>query len=91
MYSLARRVATGASDPFEAVHRIDLYLRSNYAYRQNVPNHTYPLPAFLSQDRAGYCQQFSGAMALMLRMLGIPSRVATGFAPGGRDPSETTS
>ncbi len=86
MYSLARRVATGASDPFEAVHRIDLYLRSNYAYRHNVPNHTYPLPAFLSQDRAGYCQQFSGAMALMLRMLGIPSRVATGFAPGGRDP-----
>ena len=86
MYALARRLAAGARDPFEAVHRIDLYLRTNYAYRQNVPDHAYPLPAFLSQDRAGYCQQFSGAMALMLRMLGIPSRVATGFAPGGRDP-----
>jgi protein-glutamine gamma-glutamyltransferase len=86
MYSLARRLAAGAADPFEAVHRVDLYLRTHYEYRQNVPNHSYPLPAFLSQDRAGYCQQFSGAMALMLRMLGIPSRVATGFAPGGRDP-----
>jgi transglutaminase-like putative cysteine protease len=86
MYALARRVTAGASNPFEAVHRIDLYLRSNYTYRQNVPNQPYPLPAFLSQDRAGYCQQFSGSMALMLRMLGIPSRVATGFAPGGRDP-----
>ncbi len=86
MYSLARRLAAGASDPFEAAHRVEIYLRSHLAYRQNVPNHSYPLPAFLSQDRAGYCQQFSGAMALMLRMLGIPSRVATGFAPGGRDP-----
>jgi transglutaminase-like putative cysteine protease len=86
MYALARRVTAGARDPFQAVHRIDLYLRTNYTYRQNVPNHAYPLPAFLSQDRAGYCQQFSGAMALMLRMLGIPSRVATGFAPGGREP-----
>ncbi len=86
MYALARRLAAGARDPFQAVHRIDLYLRTNYTYRQNVPNHAYPLPAFVSEDRAGYCQQFSGTMALMLRMLGIPSRVATGFAPGGRDP-----
>jgi transglutaminase-like putative cysteine protease len=86
MYALARRIVAGARDPFQAVHRIDLYLRTHYAYRQNVPSHDYPLPAFLSQDRAGYCQHFSGAMALMLRMLGIPSRVATGFAPGGRDP-----
>ena len=33
-------------------------------------------------DRSGYCQQFSGAMALLLRMDGIPARVAAGFAPG---------
>jgi transglutaminase-like putative cysteine protease len=86
MYGLARRLAAGASSPYDAAQRIELYLRANYAYRQNVPNRAYPLPAFLSEDRAGYCQQFSGAMALMLRMLGIPSRVSTGFAPGGRDP-----
>jgi hypothetical protein len=86
MYALARRLAAGARDPFQAVHRIDLHLRAHYTYRQDVPNHRYPLPAFLEQDREGYCQQFSGAMALMLRMLGIPSRVASGFAPGGRDP-----
>jgi protein-glutamine gamma-glutamyltransferase len=88
MYALARRLATGAPTPYDAAHRIELYLRSNYQYQQDVPNRTYPLPAFLSEDRAGYCQQFSGTMALMLRMLGIPSRVATGFAPGGRDPEE---
>jgi protein-glutamine gamma-glutamyltransferase len=86
MYSLARRLALGAATPYDAAQRIELYLREHYVYRQDVPNRPYPLPAFLSVDRAGYCQQFSGTMALMLRMLGIPSRVATGFAPGGRDP-----
>ena len=86
MYSLARRLALGAATPYDAAQRIELYLREHYGYRQDVPNRAYPLPAFLSVDRAGYCQQFSGTMALMLRMLGVPSRVATGFAPGGRDP-----
>ena len=84
MYGLARRLAAGAATPYEATVRIEHYLRANLEYRQNVPNHPYPLPAFLSDDQAGYCQQFSGTMALMLRMLGIPSRVAAGFATGGR-------
>ena len=58
-----------------------------YRYDSQVHNYVYPLPAFLFVDRAGYCQQFSGTMALMLRLLGIPARVATGFAPGHLDPS----
>ena len=37
------------------------------------------------EDQAGYCQQFAGSMALMLRMVGIPSRVVSGFAPGSFD------
>ena len=89
MYGIARRLAAGAPTPYDAVQRIEVYLRSNFQYKQDVPNRTYPLPAFIFQDRAGYCQQFSGAMALMLRMLGIPSRVAAGFAPGGREPDRS--
>ena len=41
-----------------------------------------PADGFLFEDKLGYCQQFSGAMALMLRMDGIPARVAAGFSPG---------
>jgi hypothetical protein len=89
MYALARRLGASAPTPYDAAERIALYLRSNYEYRQDVPNQTFPLPSFISEDRAGYCQQFSGSMALMLRMLGIPSRVAAGFAPGGRDPERS--
>jgi hypothetical protein len=45
---------------------------------------------FMYEDERGYCQQFSGAMALMLRMSGIPARVAAGFSPGSynRDTGE---
>jgi hypothetical protein len=37
----------------------------------------------LIDTRDGYCQHFAGAMALLLRMGGIPARVVTGFSPGG--------
>ena len=39
---------------------------------------------FLFGSRHGYCEQFAGAMALMARTLGIPSRVAIGFLPGAQ-------
>ncbi len=36
------------------------------------------------QDRAGFCEQYASAMAAMLRIAGVPSRVAVGFTPGVR-------
>ena len=41
--------------------------------------------ASCSTRRIGFCQQFSGAEALLLRMGGIPARVATGFTSGSFD------
>lgn len=46
------------------------------------------LTEFLTVTRRGFCQQFASAMAVMLRSLGIPARVAVGYtagemAPGG--------
>jgi hypothetical protein len=79
---LSRAITEGARTDFAAVARIQRFLISNYDYDQTVPLSKDPLPAFLFEDRAGYCQQFSGAMALMLRMIGIPARVVSGFAPG---------
>jgi transglutaminase-like putative cysteine protease len=40
-----------------------------------------PLEAFL-QGKHGFCEQFATAMAVMLRLEGLPSRVAVGFTPG---------
>ena len=88
MFALARKLAAGAPSNYDVAARIARYLRDSYAYDRRVPLTRYPLEAFLFSQRRGYCQQFSGAMALMLRMDGIPARVGVGFRPvarGGRD------
>ena len=46
-------------------------------------NGTQAIVAFL-QSKRGYCVQFASTMAVMARTLGIPARVAVGFAPGER-------
>lgn len=79
---LARRVARGEPTTYDIVRAVQDHLRTQYIYDEHPPQHRYALPAFLFRDRAGYCQHFSGAMALMLRMLDIPARVAAGFTPG---------
>ena len=85
--ALAERLTRDAPGNYEAVVAIERYLLDEYVYEQDVPEHARdPLVGFLFRDRAGYCQQFSGAMALMLRLAGIPSRVVSGFAPGLADP-----
>jgi len=42
------------------------------------------LVEFLTVGRTGYCEQYASAMAVMLRTVGVPARVAVGFT-GGTD------
>jgi transglutaminase-like putative cysteine protease len=90
MYDLAQRLTANQPSGYAAVKRVERYLQRTYTYEERVPTRPIPLMGFLYEDRRGYCQQFSGAMALMLRMAGIPSRVAAGFSPGSfnRDTGE---
>ena len=85
VYRLAHRLTAGAETPYAAVRAVERHLRQGYDYSPDVPQHTYPIASFLFDDQSGYCQQFAGSMALMLRMVGIPSRVVSGFAPGSYD------
>jgi transglutaminase-like putative cysteine protease len=84
-YRLARQLAAGEPTTYDTVKAVEAYLQKGFEYSEKPPLRRYPLPAFLFGDKVGYCQQFSGAMALMLRMNGIPARVAGGFAPGSLD------
>jgi transglutaminase-like putative cysteine protease len=86
MYRQAQQLAAGAPDNYAVVKRIANWLEGHYAYSEKVAEGRYPLMSFLYRDRAGYCQQFSGAAALMLRMVGIPARIASGFTPGTLNP-----
>ena len=85
-WRLAQRLKRGARNPYEFARRIDLYFDSGFRYDERPvppPEGVPPLEHFLFESKAGYCQHYSGAMALLLRMGGVPARVATGFSPGG--------
>jgi transglutaminase-like putative cysteine protease len=85
VYSLARRITAGQTTEYGAVKAIESYLGEHYRYSEFAPIKRLALRTFLLDARRGYCQHFSGAMALMLRMVGVPARVAAGFSPGRPD------
>ena len=89
---LAEQVAGRARTPYDAVARLEKWFVASgrFRYSNHPPVIAPPLVSFVTQTRAGYCQYFAGAMTLMLRYLGIPSRVAVGFAGGTYSPRART-
>ena len=86
LYDVARRVVGDAQTPYAAVVALESWLRRGggfrYAERPPQAPGVPPLVGFVTRTHAGYCQHFAGAMALMLRTLGVPARVAVGFTSG---------
>ncbi|MEO8477031.1 MAG: DUF3488 and transglutaminase-like domain-containing protein [Actinomycetota bacterium] len=67
----------------------DTLRNTDYTYDLGVParDSSFSLVDFLTITKQGFCQQFSSAMAVLLRSLGIPARVAVGFTAGTYDPT----
>jgi hypothetical protein len=84
-YRLARELARHAATPYAFVRSVQRYLASGFTYDETPPRSQLPLETFLFRTKLGYCQQFAGAMALLLRMGGVPARVAAGFTSGTYD------
>jgi len=63
-------------------------LRRGYGYTLQMLDHPVadPLANFLFVRKQGHCEYFASALAVMLRSVGIPSRVATGFLSGVFNP-----
>lgn len=87
---LAHSATNGAPSAFDKATMLEGYLRDNYTYSTHVPNVRTDqdwVDYFLFDSREGYCDYFATAMVVMLRVEGVPARVASGFAPGDFDPS----
>lgn len=54
----------------------------DYSVEGTPPGHTGNHMVDFIRDQEGYCEQYAGTMAVMLRELGIPARVAVGFTSG---------
>jgi hypothetical protein len=64
---------------------IEEYLKKNYTYSLNVKppaDNIDPVLYFLFTSKTGFCEHYASTMALMLRSIGIPARVVTGFLGG---------
>jgi hypothetical protein len=89
LYERALAIAGDAPSPYAAVVELETSFRDgqSYAYDQNptTKGDIPPLVEFVTRTHRGYCQHFAGAMALMLRYLGIPARVGAGFTSGSYD------
>lgn len=81
---LATEVTPKAGSPFEKAAAIESYLRSHYAYTLQLPQAppADPIANFLFVRKQGHCEYFASTMAVMLRTIGIPSRVVNGFSGG---------
>jgi protein-glutamine gamma-glutamyltransferase len=82
LYELATSIARTSESPYDYTQKVLQRVQQGAEYDESPPQTPYPLADFLFDTKAGYCQQFSGVMALMLRMGGVPARVASGFSPG---------
>ena len=85
---LARQVTSGARRPLRKAELLEQYLVREFGYSLELPSEggDDPLAHFLLERGEGHCEFFASAMAVMLRTLGIPSRVAVGFAGGVYNP-----
>jgi protein-glutamine gamma-glutamyltransferase len=82
---LATEFKGSASNPGDIAARFERELMRRYTYTLDLPGDVDdPLADFLFVRRAGHCEDFATALAILLRLEGIPTRVTTGFVGGQR-------
>jgi protein-glutamine gamma-glutamyltransferase len=93
VYQAAVGVTSGHRSPYEAAVLLETWFREagGFTYDEQPPlplGGEPPLVDFVNNTKRGYCQHYAGAMTLMLRLLGIPARVAVGFTSGRYDKND---
>jgi hypothetical protein len=87
----AKQVTVDAETPYDKTKAITAALRAQVQYKASIilpPQDTDLMEWFLFEGRAGYCNYYATAEVLMLRSLGIPARLAVGFAQGEQSAGE---
>jgi transglutaminase-like putative cysteine protease len=88
IHSLALQWTNGLSDPYDQASAIEQHLRNPVLFQYTLTPpadnnaNTWPVVYFLTTSHKGYCQYFASAMGSMLRSLGIPTRLVSGYGPG---------
>lgn len=86
--ALARETTAGAANNYDRIAALQDYLRTRFYYTLELPavQPADPVASFLFETRRGNCEYFAASLAVMLRTLGIPSRLVNGFETGSYNP-----
>lgn len=86
--ALAREASAGSRGPDDAAARLSGFLSREFRYTLALTRRTRlaPIEEFLFVTRAGNCEYFASALAVMLRSVGVPSRLVNGFQSGEWNP-----
>ena len=78
------RAAAGDGPALDQLRRLRGHLRTTlgYSLRTENPRDLDPLENFLFHEQRGHCEYFASAGALLARALGVPARIAYGWAGG---------
>jgi transglutaminase-like putative cysteine protease len=82
---LAAQLAKDNDTPYDVAQAITFYLRANYKYSETVPllpNKQDLVDWFLFDLKQGFCNYYASAEVILLRSVGIPARLAVGYAQG---------
>ncbi len=82
---LAREITEGLETPYDKTLAITTWLRRNIRYSrvtETPPQDQDPVDWILHDYRVGFCNYYASAEVIMLRTLGIPARLAVGYARG---------
>jgi transglutaminase-like putative cysteine protease len=86
---LARSITAGLTNEYDRVQAVQSWIDRNTVYNLDVPRDPPGVDAvdhFLFVTRTGFCEQIASSLAIMLRTIGIPTRLVTGYGPGERNP-----
>jgi protein-glutamine gamma-glutamyltransferase len=85
---LARQITAAGHSNAEKASLVEGYLKRNYKYTLSLTWKPGPQPVstFLFETKAGHCEYFASAMAILLRAAGIPTRLVNGFLMGEYNP-----
>ncbi|HET6268252.1 MAG TPA: DUF3488 and DUF4129 domain-containing transglutaminase family protein, partial [Acidobacteriota bacterium] len=82
--NLANQLSAEKATTLERIVQVQRYLQTKFKYTtENLPQDQFdPIAVFLFKRKAGSCEYFATSMALLLRQMGIPSRLVNGFLQG---------
>jgi transglutaminase-like putative cysteine protease len=84
---LAHEITAPFANSYDKTQAVETYLRAHIKYNDQVapPANVNPIDYFLFELKEGYCNYYASSMVVLLRIEGIPARLAVGYAQGEYD------